>query len=145
MPLFLPCRTVNSTVNPIEFLNNNMKTQRELAFFSGLAKPKFASKAVIDKFADYREAVIWCWDNRVNVGAGEKIDQAICANLMGLTTSQMSRCVKRDSHAPMNLNPDLLDSFEAFCGWSAASQFLIGRKQWNIFEQIMEERRPVAA
>lgn len=121
-----------------------MRTQREMSFFSSLQPPKFAPKAVIDSFDTYRDAVIWCWENRVNTGAGEKADQAMYANMAGLQTPKMSRYVKRNSHAPMKLDPDYLQSFEAFCGWNAASQFLARRKQLNFMEQILEERRVAA-
>jgi hypothetical protein len=121
-----------------------MNTQREMSFFASLQPPKFAPKSVIDSFASYRDAVIWCWENRVNTGAGEKADQAMYANRAGLQTPKMSRYVKRDSHAPMKLDPDYLDSFEAFCGWSAVSQFLAKRKQLTFMEQVLEERRAFA-
>jgi hypothetical protein len=122
-----------------------MKTQREMGFLAGLGRPKFAPQQVINSFSSYRDAVIWCWENRTNNGAGEKIDQAICANAIGLPTPQMSRCVKRDSHAPMSLQPDFLNDFEAFCGWRAASQYLAGQVQLTFLEQVMEERSKVAA
>jgi len=122
-----------------------MKKQREMGFLAGLGRPKFAPQQVVAAFGSYREAVIWCWENRINVGAGERVDQAICANAIGLSTPQMSRCVKRDSHAPMSLPADYLGDFEAFCGWRAASQFLAGRAQLTFLEQVMEERNLVAA
>jgi hypothetical protein len=122
-----------------------MKTQREMGFFAGMAKPTFASKAVIASFTSYRDAVIWCWENRSNHGAGEKIDQAICANMIGLPTPQMSRCVKRDSHAPMSLPAEYLAGFEAFCGSRAPSQYIASKAQLNFLEQIMEERMAVTA
>jgi hypothetical protein len=121
-----------------------MKTQREMPFFAGLNPPKFAPKSVIDSFNDYRDSVIWCWENRVNTGAGEKADQAMYANSVGLQTPKMSRYVKRNSHAPMKLDPDYLPSFEAFCGWSAISQFLMTRKQLTLLEQVLEERKAFA-
>lgn len=122
-----------------------MKTQREMGFLSGLEKPRFVPPKVVAGFGSYREAVIWCWENRRNNGAGDKIDQAICANAIGLPTPQMSRCVKKDSHAPMSLPADYLMGFEAFTGWLGASQFLAGQAQLTFLEQVMEERKAVAA
>jgi hypothetical protein len=118
-----------------------MKTQREMPFYKALAAPKFAQKYVIDSFTCYRDAVIWCWENRVNTGAGEKVDQALCANFLGLPTSHMSRCLNRDAKAPMNLNPDLASDFEAFCGWNAISQWLASKKQMTFMEEVQEMMR----
>src|ERR1700675_1303033 len=106
-----------------------MKNQREMGFFAGLDKPQWAPQSVICSFESYRDAVIWTWENRRNMGAGEKMDQALCANQIGLPTPQMSRCVKRDSHAPMSQPGDFLPAFEAYCGWTAVSQSQAHRKQ----------------
>jgi hypothetical protein len=117
-----------------------MTDQREMPFFKHLKAPRFAPQSVIAGFGSYRDAVVWSWENRVNVGAGEKMDQAMCANLLGLHTPHMSRCVNRDSSAPMNLSPDYLPSFEAFCGWYAVSQYIASRAQMTFMEQVLAER-----
>lgn len=115
-----------------------------MGFYASLTPPKFASQGVVKGFANYRDAVVWVWENRRNTGAGEKSDQAMCANRINLHTPHMSRCVSRDSGAPMNLSPDLLPGFEAFCGWYAVSQFLATQAQMTLMEQVMEERRAIA-
>jgi hypothetical protein len=121
-----------------------MKTQREMGFFQSLTPPKYAPQRVVDSFTNYREAVAWTWENRVNTGAGEKADQSMCANKIGLRTPAMSRYVKLDSAAPMKLDPDYIEAFENFCGWNAITQFLASRKQFTIMEQVLEERRVAA-
>jgi len=121
-----------------------MRTQREMPFIQALKSPQFAPQSVIDGFDSYRDAVIWCWENRVNVGAGEKMDQAMCANLLSLHTPHMSRCVNRDTNAPMNLSPDHLPDFEAYCGWYAVSQYLASKAQFTFMEQVISERRASA-
>jgi hypothetical protein len=115
-----------------------MKTQREMPFYKALQAPQFAPKRVIDSFTCYRDAVIWCWENRVNTGAGEKVDQSLCANFLGLPNSHMSRCLNRDAKAPMNLSPDLAPDFEAFCGWNAISQWMASKKQMTFMEEVQE-------
>lgn len=115
-----------------------------MPFVATLKQPQFAPQSVVDSFASYRDAVIWCWDNRANVGAGEKMDQAMCANMLGMHTPHMSRCVNRDTNAPMNLNPDLVADFEAFCGWYAVSQYLASKRQFTFMEQVLAERRAAA-
>ena len=121
-----------------------MKTQREMPFATVVHKPQFVSKDVLAGFATYRDAVVWTWENRVNVGAGEKMDQSMCAALIGLHTPHMSRCVNRNTDAPMNLCPDFLPAFEAYCGWYAVSQFIASRAQFTLMEQVIEERRMTA-
>ena len=96
--------------------------------------PKFVPQNVVDAFPSYREAVVWCWTNRRDVGEGEKIDQSLCANKIGLPTPQMSRCVKPHSNAPMNLPPDLLKDFQKYTGWNAVSQYLASRSGLTIME-----------
>lgn len=115
-----------------------MKTQREMFFGQQLTPPQFAQKYVIDGFKSYREAVVWCWDNRVRQGAGKDMDQAMCANFIGLHTPHMSRCVTPDSAAPMNLPPDCILDFEAFTGWRAISQYLAARSQLTYMEEVQE-------
>lgn len=115
-----------------------------MPFVATLKQPQFAGQSVVDSFESYRDAVIWTWENRVNVGAGERMDQAMCANLLGMHTPHMSRCVNRDTNAPMNLNPDLVADFEAFCGWYAVSQYLASKRQFTFMEQVLAERRMTA-
>jgi hypothetical protein len=107
-----------------------------MPFHQLLKAPQFAPRSVIDSFGSYRAAVVWCWEHRVNVGAGEKLDQAICANALGMHTPHMSRCVKRESESPMNLPPDLIADFEAFCGWRAISQYLASKAQMTWMEEV---------
>lgn len=119
----------------------DMRTQREMPFHQVLTAPKFVPQKVVDGFVDYRDAVIWCWANRVCQGAGKQADQAMCANSIGMQTPKFSRCVNRDTNAPMKLDPDFIASFENFCGHTAVSQFLARQRQFTILEQVMEERR----
>jgi hypothetical protein len=134
----------------IAFFNIKMNKQREMPFRHLLKTPQFAPRADVEKFQSYRDAVIWCWEHRVNVGAGEKLDQSICANALGLHAPHMNRCVKRDSDSPMNLPPDLIADFESFCGWRAISQYLASKAQITWMEemqhimQTMSQARAIA-
>jgi hypothetical protein len=112
-----------------------------MPFYGTLKPPQFAPGRSVEGFESYREAVIWCWENRVNSGAGEKLDQSLCANQIGLHTPHMSRCVNRFSNAPMNLSPDLVPGFEAFCGWRAVSQYMAKVSQLTFMEQVIAEKR----
>jgi hypothetical protein len=126
-----------------------MKTQREMAFFAPVKRvefpqPQFVAQDVINSFTCYRDAVIWCWKNRANTEAGNDVDQARCANFLGLHTPHMSRCVNPETKAPMNMNPDYLPKFEAFCGWYAVSQYLAGKAQFTLMEQVIADRKAFA-
>lgn len=105
-----------------------------------LKPPQYAPKSVIDSFTCYRDAVVWTWENRVNVGYGDDIDQSLCANFMGAHPPHMSRWVKRESGAPMKLDPDLRTKFQHFCGWFAVSQYMAKTDQITIMEQVLAER-----
>jgi hypothetical protein len=130
-------------IQPVIRLYFSMKTtiQREMPFLAGLGKPRFVAPEIVAAWGSYREAVVWCWESRINTGAGEKTDQAMCANQLGMHTPHMSRCVNPDAAAPMNLSPECLPGFEAFCGWHGVSQYLARRKQMTFMEQILDERR----
>lgn len=112
-----------------------------MPFHAVLNPPRFAPAKTIESFTCYRDAVVWCWENRVNQGAGEKMDQTLCANQIGLHTPHMSRCVNPDSQAPMNLSPDYIADFQAFCGWSAISQYMVRTTQYTLMEEVIEARR----
>lgn len=101
-----------------------------------LTPPQFAPKYAIDSFESYRDAVIWCWENREKQGAGKKMDQALCADRIGMYAPHFSRCVDPDSKAPMNLPPDLIPLFEAYTGWRAISQFLAAKAQMTYVEEM---------
>lgn len=118
-----------------------MSAQREMFFPWLLKQPQRAPQEVIDSFKCYRDAVVWAWENRVNQGCGEKVDQAIFANWAGMHTPHMSRCVNRDSKAPMKLDPDLVPQFEQFTGWLAISQFACKGMGVTPMEWVLEDRR----
>lgn len=116
-------------------------TQRQMPFLTILQPPQFAGQRTVNDFATYRDAVIWCWQNRPYRGLREPDDQALCARQIGLHVPHMSRCVNPASKAPMSLNPDLLQAFENYTGWKAASQFVALRSNMTVLEQVIAERK----
>lgn len=104
-------------------------------------KPEFVPQSVVDGFTSYRDAVIWCWENRKVRSNDEKFDQSLCANKIGLYAPHMSRCVDPNSKAPMNLSPDLAAAFEDYTGWNGVIQYIAKIGGLTIFEQIMAERK----
>ena len=115
--------------------------QREIPIMSEVTPPQFAPASVIESFTSYRDAVIWCWENRPCHGMKEALDQALCAKVIGLYAPHMSRCLNRNSKAPMKLDPDYLRDFEAYTGWKAASQFIAARSCMTILEQVISEQK----
>lgn len=118
-----------------------MRTQREIFIPQQVLMPQRAADSVIEKFASYRDAVLWCWENRVNTGLGEKTDQAIFANFVGMHSPHMSRCVNPNTKAPMDMPIDHKSDFERYTGWLAITQWLCKRDGITPMEWVLEDRR----
>ena len=116
----------------------NAQQQREMPFFKALAAPKYAPNYVVDSFRDYREAVVWCWENRGNSSGDDEMDQAIAAHLLGINKGLFNRAVKRDSKAPVNLDPNIAPEFEALCGWNAITQWQARKKRVTLLEEMQD-------
>ena len=112
-----------------------------MPFFYRLVTPKYAAQSVIESFKNYRDAVCWSWENRPCHGMDRLMDQSVCAKHIGVTPQVLSRCVNRDSKAPMELSPDCLPDFEAYTGWKAPKQFLDRIHGDVSMEQVMAERK----
>jgi hypothetical protein len=99
--------------------------QREMPFLQELKQAEFINELTALNFKSYREAVIYCWANRrKGKGMAEKLDQALCASVIGAYPSHFSRCVNEKSNAPMDLSPNLIPAFEAYTGNRAVTQYL---------------------
>lgn len=118
--------------------------QREIPLLAELVKAKYVEPEIVKAWATYRDAVVWCWSNqRFHAGKDERRDkriQRLFADEAGVHPSHMSRFVKADSHAPMNLTPDVIPEFEAFTGWRGVSQWLAMQGQQTLMEQVIQER-----
>lgn len=116
------------------------KRQRELALLAELPRAKYVPVETVKTWAAYRDAVVWCWSNqRFHMGQ-DKRRQLLFADAAGVHPPHMSRCVKPDSFAPMNLTPDVIPEFEAFTGWRGVSQWLAMQGQQTLMEQVIQER-----
>jgi hypothetical protein len=115
--------------------------QREMPFLQELKQAEFINESVVDGFRSYREAVIHCWTNRRRgKGMVEKLDQALCASVIGAYPSHFSRCVNEKSNAPMDLSPNLLPAFEAYTGNRAVTQYLAKITSITCLEEIQAKR-----
>ena len=118
--------------------------QRELSLMAELVKAKYVEPETVKSWATYRDAVVWCWEHqRFHMRNGKGKDarrQLLFADAAGVHPSHMSRFVKPDSFAPMNLTPDVIPEFEAFTGWRGVSQWLAMKGQQTLMEQVIQER-----
>jgi len=121
-----------------------MNAQREMPLIGAMPSVKFAPQEVVRGFASYREAVIWCWQNRPCHGLREADDQSLCARVLGMHPPHLSRCVNPESKAPMSLPPDYLTDFESYTGWKAASQYVAAKADMTILEQVIADRKVAA-
>jgi hypothetical protein len=119
----------------------NSKVQTEMPFFMELRQAEFLNESMINKINSYRTAVIYCWQHRrKGKGMAERLDQALCASVIGAYPSHFSRCVNEKSLSPMDLSPDLLPAFEAYTGNRAVTQYLARITATTCLEEIQAMR-----
>lgn len=117
------------------------KLQREMPFLQELKQAEFIDESTVSSFLSYRDAVIHCWTNRrKGKGMVEKLDQALCASVIGAYPSHFSRCVNEKSLSPMDLSPNLLPAFEAYTGNRAVTQYLAKITATTCLEEIQARR-----
>lgn len=116
--------------------------QREMPFFMKTEQSRFVDSETVEGWSSYREAVVWCWENRSKgKGMNDRNDQAMFARHSGAYTSHMSRFVSPVSKAPMDMHPDLIPSFEGYTGWRGITQYLAKRSGVTLMEEVIEQRR----
>lgn len=115
--------------------------QREMALLAELVQARYVDADVVASWASYRDAVVWCWNNqRLRIGMKEPRRQLLFAEASGVHPPHMSRCVKPNSRAPMNLDPNVVPEFEAFTGWRGVSQWQARNGSQTLMEQVIQER-----
>lgn len=111
--------------------------QREMPFLQELKQAEYIDASYVDGFSSYRDAVLFCWENRrKGKGMVERLDQALCASIIGLHAPHFSRCVNRKTKSPMDLKTDLLPAFEAYTGNRAVTQYLSKITSTTSLEEI---------
>lgn len=114
--------------------------QREMPFFQPLGKAEWAPDSDVTGWKSYRDAVLWCWENRPHRGMNEPDDQAMFARHAGVHAPHMSRYVNRRTKAPMDLKPDLIPAFEAYTGWRGITQYLARHAKATLMEEVIARR-----
>lgn len=120
---------------------NQPVIQREMPFFMETQQAKFAPVEIVATFESYRDAVIWCWENRPERGMNEQDSQSVYASHSGVHAPHMSRFVSKRTKAPMELRSDLILSFEAYTGWRAITQYLAMHSNVTLMEEVIEARK----
>lgn len=114
--------------------------QREMPWFQPLANAEFAPDSAVTGWKTYRDAVMWCWQNRPHRGMNEPDDQAMFARHVGMHAPHMSRCVNPRTKAPMKLDPDLVPAFEAYTGWRGITQYMTKIGKTTLMEEVIARR-----
>lgn len=116
--------------------------QREIPLLAEFPQPILVPDEVVRGWADYRDAVVWCWANqRHYIGLKEKARQTVFANHAGLHAPHASRCLKADSKAPMNLPDRCINALESFTGWRGIRQYQLRDADLTAMEFVIAARR----
>jgi hypothetical protein len=116
--------------------------QQEMPFLYPLPQPQWVQQAVLKGWTSWREAVLWCWENRPDRGQGELGDQSmfrqLCKRQYGVDchAPHISRWFNRRTKAPMDLPVDLKPAFEVFTGWRGLTQYAARLSDVTIFEEM---------
>lgn len=116
--------------------------QREMPWISEVPPADWVPLNVVNGWASWRDAVLWCWQNRPHRGMNENGDQAtfrhFCAKFYGLKVHapHVSRWVNSKTKAPMDLPPDLTAAFESFTGYRGLTQFFARRAKCHVVEEM---------
>ena len=125
--------------------SNAVPVQREIPAFAVYPAPRWVDPEVVKAWQSYRDAVLWCWENQLHhVGNYEQARQTAFANRAGLHAPHASRCLRRDSKAPMLLPDRCVNAFESFTGWRGVRQWQLRDADLTAMEQVIEQRRAAA-
>jgi hypothetical protein len=116
--------------------------QREFFFPYALPKAKWVEASQVAEWATWREAVLWCWENRPEQSMQKNGDQSTfrhyCEKEYSLRVHapHVSRWLNRDTDAPMDLPPDFVSAFETFTGWHGLTQFFNRKAKTTCLEEM---------
>lgn len=102
--------------------------QTEFFFPYSLKQSKWVEPSAVRAWSTWREAVLWCWENRVHGTGSDDGDQAafrlFCKRYYKarVHAPHVSRWFNPKTKAPMDMPPDLVAAFESFTGWRGLTQ-----------------------
>lgn len=120
--------------------------QREIFIPYDLPALQWVDNETVKSWKTWREAVIWCWENRPNATQDEIGDQttfrlfAFKFYEKKMHAPHISRWFNKKTKAPMDMPQDLAHSLEGFTGWRGVSQWLAMQGQQTLMEQVIQER-----
>lgn len=120
----------------------NSPNQRAFFFPHSLPKAKWVEGAEVATWGTWRDAVLWCWENRPIQSKKRNGDQSTfrhyCESVYGLNVHapHVSRWLNRDTNAPMDLPLDLVGPFESFTGWHGLTQFFNRKAKTTCLEEM---------
>jgi hypothetical protein len=116
--------------------------QREMPWHAQIPASQWVPGSVVSSWKSWREAVLWCWENRPDRHMSDAGDQAtfrhFCAKYYGqkVYAPHVSRWVNPKTKAPMDLPPDLVEAFETFTGHRGLTQFFNRRAKCHVVEEL---------
>ena len=103
--------------------------QREIFIPYNLPALRWVDNETVKNWTSWREAVIWCWDNR-ELGEGDDIGDQVMFRRFAMQfygkkmhAPHMSRWFNKHTKAPMDMPQDLAHAFEGFTGWRGLTQY----------------------
>jgi hypothetical protein len=112
-------------------------TQLEMPWLMALKQARWVDQAIVDSWTSYREAVMWCWENRPKRGKNDPQDQRMAAYYLGCHPPHFSRYVNPKTKSPMDLPPDMDGAFQGYTGWRGIDQYNAKRKELTIMEEVI--------
>lgn len=109
-----------------------------------LNKAKWVDESEVKEWASWRDAVVWCWENqryhvlkKQNDGV-QVLFRSHCKQFYGLEPHgpHVSRWLKADSKAPMDMPPEYVAAFESFTGWRGLTQFFNRKAKTTCLEEM---------
>jgi len=126
--IFWRAQPVTQPANQAIFAIEGAMEQTEFFFPHSLKQSQWVDQSVVRAWGTWRDAVLWCWENRVHGTGSDDGDQAafrlFCKRLYKarVHAPHVSRWFNPKTKAPMDLPPDLVAAFESFTGWRGLTQ-----------------------
>lgn len=126
--IFWRAQPVTQPENASFFSIGGTVEQTEIFIPFELRKARWVDPAVVQSWSRWRDAVLWCWQNRVNGTGNDDGDQAMfrmfCLRYFKtrVHAPHVSRWFNPKTKAPMDMPTDLVAAFEAYTGWRGTTQ-----------------------
>ena len=140
--IFWPPQRFTQPVNASIFSIGGGMYQSEISIPRLVRNPSWVDAETVKSWPTWRDAVLWCWENRPDRGMNEIGDQAtfrlLCvrAYKINVHAPHVSRWVNPLTKAPMDLPPDLVSAFEEFTGWHGLTQFFNRKAKTTCLEEM---------